>query len=111
MTRSELARLSFPPEMEARFVAMSGESRLTHFFISGMISLAVFNGFLIADWWLMPDVFLLDLSMRVVVTLTYSAFALWLMYTRRDFCLKQPTWFIEGVVVLTGLFAAVTWPW
>ncbi len=108
MSREHLARLRFPAEMEARFVALSAEPRLKHFVISGAIALLVYNGFLMADWFLMPDTFMLDVSLRIVVTMTYCAGVLWLLHVRRAFCLRQPVWFAEGLIVGTGVLAAAT---
>ena len=108
MSRGHLARLRFPAEMEARFAAMSAEQRLKHFVISGAIALLVYNGFLMADWFLMPDTFMLDVSLRIVVTMTYCAGVLWLLHTKRAFCLRQPVWFAEGLIVGTGILASAT---
>lgn len=106
--RRQLARLRFPRELEARFMAASAQQRMRQFCASGLIALLVYNAFLLADWLLVPDVFALDLVLRLCVMTPASLFGLWLVSHRRAFCLKQPSWFIEAMTVASGVLAAAT---
>jgi diguanylate cyclase (GGDEF)-like protein len=50
--------LQFPPHIEARFERDTGAARSRHLVITVLIGIAVYDGFLISDYRMLPDVFL-----------------------------------------------------
>lgn len=69
--------MRFPSELEREFQQAGLASRRTHILKSGFISLWIFNVFLVADYLLLPDVFVLALSMRLLVFTPLALLFLW----------------------------------
>lgn len=71
--------LKFPPALERQFLSQVA-LRLHYFTVSGFLSLIVFNGFLLVDYVMVPDVF--DQALLVRVGL-FTPFALTIQLTLR----------------------------
>lgn len=68
-----LPRLRFESaEDEHHFDKGSQASRLRHFLISGWVSLLIFNGFLVVDWLVSPDVFALGVLVRLMIFTSFG---------------------------------------
>ena len=99
----------FPRELEREFHQHGAQRRLRHLLISGVLSLLVFNGFLLTDWLIAPDVLQQAVQVRLglftpVALLVLGFAALW-----SDLVLKRlPTWFIESVVMISSVSAAAS---
>ena len=94
--------------MEARFAASRKEARLNHHLISGAVALAIYNVFLAVDPILVPDAVELGWRIRLLY-FTPPALLLLLgtMAFKKD-VLTLPGWFIDTVVMLTGIGAGVS---
>jgi diguanylate cyclase (GGDEF)-like protein len=101
--------MRFQHGMEQQFVRDGRDERLTHFLISGWLSLAVYNGFLLADYLMATDVFWFALRLRVLY-FSPVAVVLLLVAARRNSRLMQalPPWGIEWIVMSSGTAAAAT---
>ena len=74
-------RLTFMPDVEARYEAEIGPARRRHLITCGLVALALYNLFLLSDWRLVPDIFetavvvrlgiVTPISLLVVVSLLY----------------------------------------
>lgn len=101
--------MRFPPEMEAVFQQHGAPRRLRHLLISGVLSLLVFNGFLLADWLVAPDVLQQAVQVRLglftpVALLVLGFAALW-----TDWVLKRfPLWLVESIVMVSSVSAAAS---
>lgn len=96
------------PAMEARFAASRKEARLNHHLVSGAVALAIYNVFLAVDTILVPDAVELGWRIRLLY-FTPPALLLLLgtMAFKKD-VLALPGWFIDTVVMLTGIGAGVS---
>jgi diguanylate cyclase (GGDEF)-like protein len=65
-------RLGFPPEVEARFEAETGDRRSRSLIAGGLLSLAVFDLFLIVDLIERPEVMRVAIFWRLGVVTTYG---------------------------------------
>lgn len=101
-------RLRFEPELERQFHASVAPARLRHFTISGLIALVIYNGFLLADWLMVPDAFYIAALLRLGVITPMGIVVLLAIGRYQDFCLRQPIWFVETIVLMTGVCAAGT---
>ena len=99
--------MRFPARMERAFQQHGAAQRLRHLLVSGALSLLVFNGFLVADWLVAPDV--LQEAVKVRLGLFTPLFLLVLGFAALCFqwVIRQlPMWFIEGIVLMSSLCAA-----
>lgn len=100
--------LRFEAEVEARFKQATAHTRLRHVVANGWIALFVFNGFLLTDWLLLPDVFDLALVLRLGI-FTPLALALLAMGMAGLFGLiRLPEPLVEVSVLVITALAAVT---
>ena len=101
--------MRFQRDLEAQFRRDGKDARLTHFLISGWLSLAVYNGFLIVDYLMATDTFWLAVRIRVLYFSPVAA-ALLLLAARRESALMQrlPPAFIEWVILFSGVAAAAS---
>ena len=105
--------LRFDPELERRFEDDGVEQRLRHFVISGAICLVAYDGFLLCDWFMVPDVFATAVLIRLGVFTPLALllllaghlykFQVPLLHTLRDSINVR-----ETVVAATGLLSAIT---
>lgn len=104
-----LPRLRFDShEEERQFEKASQETRLRHFMISGWISLLTYNGFLVVDWLVSPDVFALGVLVRLMVFTSFGMATMLVARAYRHVILAMPSSFTEGMVILTGIMAALS---
>ncbi|RZI86791.1 MAG: diguanylate cyclase [Rubrivivax sp.] len=100
--------LKFPAALENEFLAQDPAQRVRHFLISGVISLLIFDGFLVADYLLIPDVFLTAVTLRLLVFTPLGAGALLVVWLNRDRPLMQSPVLLDAAVLFSGLLAAAT---
>ncbi len=100
--------MRFPGAMENDFLAKDPAQRVRHFVISGLISLLIYDGFLIADYLMIPDVFSMVAMMRLLIFTPVSLLVLFLMWLRRDHPAIQNPLVLDSLVLLSGLLAAAT---
>lgn len=99
----------FPPQLEEQFLRDGMPSRLRHFLISGLISLVIYNGFLLVDYLMARDVFSLAVELRLGFFTPISLSLLYLAWRRPQWVVRQlsPA-AVEGVVLASGLTAAAS---
>ncbi len=96
--------MRFPPRLEKQFLDDGAARRLRYFAISGALSLFMFNGFLIADYLMVPDVFWLAVKLRVFGFTPVALLLLLLPWLARDWVLKYiPPVVVECIVLGSGL--------
>lgn len=97
------------PEIERLFNESTAAARMQHFMVSGWVALLIYNLFLLVDWNIAPDVFLLALKLRlgVFTPLCIAALLLSVRYRRVLLTHLKPRW-VEYAIALTGLLAAIT---
>jgi len=96
-----LSRLRFPLPLESQFIHDSTPRRLRYILLSGVLSLFVFNGFLLADHLLAPDVFWLVFSLLVFLMHIVGVLMVPVFNTR----LILPMVLLIGATVLFTLMA------
>ena len=77
--------MTFPADLEDTFQRETLPDRERHFLVSGLISVLIYNGFLLADRLLIPDVFWLAALLRILV---FTPFSLLLLYLCWHFCIQ-----------------------
>ena len=100
--------MKFPAALEHEFLSQAPEQRLKHFLISGLIALLVYDGFLIADYLLIPDVFSVAVKLRLLIFTPLSLLILAWMWLNRTHPLVRHPLLLDAVSLLSGLLAAVT---
>lgn len=100
--------LRFPDELERAFLLNETPARLRHFLISGVISLLVYNGFLIVDYLMMPDVFWLSVWLRLLIFSPVCMLGLVLVWRYRHVAFWHEPRRIDQAVLASGLLAAGT---
>lgn len=100
--------MKFPATLEHQFLSQDPQQRLRHFIISGLISLMVYDGFLIADYLMIPDVFPIAVTLRLLIFTPISVVVLLLLWLNRDRPLAQHPVMLDSAVLVSGLFAAAT---
>jgi diguanylate cyclase (GGDEF)-like protein len=99
--------LRFPLDLERRFQSETLPRRRRHFLVSGIISLLVYNGFLVADYLMTPDVFVLGLLLRIGLFTPLSAAFLYLVYKGRlNWIDRHAPFLYDLLAVVGGLIAA-----
>ncbi|HIV72181.1 MAG TPA: GGDEF domain-containing protein [Candidatus Aquabacterium excrementipullorum] len=108
MTRG-LPRLQFDsPQDERLFDKGSQAARLRYFMISGWVSLLTYNGFLVVDWLVSPDVFALGVLVRLVVFTSFGMATMLIAQIYRHVLLALPSAATEGAIMVTGIMAALS---
>lgn len=108
MTRG-LPRLRFDSEHDERqFDKGSQEARLRYFMLSGWVSLLTYNGFLVVDWLVSPDVFALGVVVRLMVFTSFGMATMLLAWIYRHVVLALPSVATEGAIMVTGIMAALS---
>jgi diguanylate cyclase (GGDEF)-like protein len=72
--------MSFPAELEQAFQQDALPARERHFLISGLISLLIYNGYLLADLLMTPDVIWLAAQLRLLVFTPIALLSLFLFW-------------------------------
>lgn len=97
----------FPAALERQFVNDSAPRRLRYFLLSGLLSLFVFNGFLLVDYLMAPDVFWLAVKIRVGMFTPFAIIALLCVWLKRHSMSPQTSTLVgDYLVVISGAFAA-----
>jgi diguanylate cyclase (GGDEF)-like protein len=100
--------MKFPSALENDFLAQDPAGRLRHFMFSSVISLLIYNGFLIADYLMIPDVFTMAATLRLLVFTPLSLVALAVLWTGRNRPNANNPQMLDTTVLISGLFAAAT---
>lgn len=101
--------MAFPSDMEQQFQQDGAAARARHFLISGLISLLIYNGFLLADYLMARDVFWLALELRVLVFTPISLLALYVFHQGTLPWLRQaPPSIVDVLALLGGIGAAIS---
>jgi diguanylate cyclase (GGDEF)-like protein len=97
----------FPGGLEREFQRAGLEAKRAHIVKSGFISLLVFNVFLVADYLMLPDVFELALTLRLLVFTPLALIFLLTFQTGRVRSLAHATPLgLEAIAMVSGLAAA-----
>ncbi|MFT3856893.1 MAG: diguanylate cyclase [Aquabacterium sp.] len=101
--------LNFLGALEDQFLRDMLDARRRHFLFSGLVALLLYNGFLIADYLMTPDVFDLAIRLRLFY-LTPLALFLIFMGTRPNWAIVRntPPVMYEVIIVGFGLLAAAS---
>ena len=101
--------MRFPRDLEQEFVDDTLQRRRRHFLISGLVSLVIYNGFLLVDWLMARDVFWLALELRVMLFTPVSLLVIWALWRPDSVAARflPPEW-SEVFVLASGLIAALT---
>ncbi len=101
--------LRFPAPLERQFLADTLADRLRHFLISGLLALVLYNGFLIGDYLMAPDVFDLALRLRLFY-MTPAALVLIFLGTRTQWWIVRwvPPLGYEAIIMTMGVCVALT---
>lgn len=101
------ASLRFSSALEQRFLTEGAAARLRYLVLSGVLSLFVFNGFLVADHLMAPDVFELALKVRLGLFTPLAIGLLLVAWFGRDWALRTvPPVLVECLVLISAVFAA-----
>jgi hypothetical protein len=104
-----LSWLRFPPQLERQFLHDAAPQRLRYFMLSGVLSLLVFNGFLLADYLMAPDVFWVAVTVRLGLFTPVAIGVLLLPWLCSGWILRTvPPLVVEAVVLLSGVVAAAS---
>lgn len=102
-------RLRFESEDDEReFDLASQPARFRHFILSGWVSLIIYNGFLIVDWLVNPNVFALGSALRLGVFTSFGLATLLVAMVFRRVFLALPSVVTEITVLASGLLAALS---
>lgn len=101
--------LGMPETLEKRFVDEQITSRFSYLIRSGWLALVIFNGFLLVDWLLVPDVFWQAIFVRVVVFTPICLMILLISqyYIKPTFDQKTIHLLTDFITVATGWGAAI----
>lgn len=101
-----LSWMRFPARLEQQFLNDSAARRMRYFLFSGALALVVFNGFLLVDYLMAPDVFWLAVKVRLAWFTPLGLISLAAFWLGRDLTPKRiPPWAPELVVLASGVLA------
>lgn len=101
--------MRFPHTLERQFQHDGASRRLRYFIVSGLLSLLVFNGFLVVDYLMVPDVFEVALRLRLLwFTPIGILFLLVFWLLRRQVPRTIAPVVPELLVMLSGLLAGAS---
>lgn len=101
--------MTFPSDMERQFQRDGADARARHFLVSGLVSLFIYNGFLLADFLMAHDVFWLALELRLLVFTPISLLALYAFHTGAlPWLRKAPPSIVDVLALLGGVGAALS---
>jgi len=101
--------MTFPSDMEQQFQRDGADARARHFLISGLISLLIYNGFLLVDYLMARDVFWLALELRLLVFTPVSLLALYIFHKGALPWLRQaPPSIVDVLALIGGIGAAAS---
>ena len=109
MIDKSLSLMRFPARLEQQFLQDGVTQRLRYFIISGWLSLLVFNGFLLVDYLLAPDVIWLAVKVRLLYFTPVALVILMIGSLARGWVLQHlPPLLLECIVVGSGVAAAAS---
>ncbi len=98
----------FPAELEREFRQAGLAAKRAHILKSGYISLLIFNVFLVADYLMLPDVFMQALTLRLLVFTPFALLFLWMFQTAKTGALATVSSMgLELIAMVSGLAAAL----
>lgn len=101
--------MRFPGTMEHDFQRHGAARRLRHILFSGVLSLLVFNGFLLADWMIARDVFPQAVQVRLGLFTPVALLVMGFAWSWSDLVLRRiPMAVVEGMVLVSSVSAAVS---
>lgn len=101
--------MSFPTDLEQAFLQDRLAERERHFLVSGLISLLIYNGFLLADFLMARDVFWLAAQLRLLVFTPIALGSLYLFHKGiHPFKSLFPLVMVDVLALVGGVGAAVT---
>lgn len=100
--------LRFDGALESRFVEARASTRLQHFIGTGFLALFAFNFYLLSDRIMVPDVFEQALRLRLFVFTPVALGILAIAVRFKAWALRLPWWFIEGLVMMSGVTAGLS---
>lgn len=101
--------MKFPGALEQQFLLDLAEPRRRHFLISSLISLVVYNGFLVVDYLMTRDVFWLAVQLRILFFTPLALVFIYIIWRKRGvFIHSLPPASLEVIVVSGGLIAAAS---
>lgn len=100
---------TFPADLEEAFQRDALPQRERHFLVSGLISLLVYNGYLLADQLMIPDMFWLAALLRLLVFTPIALLSLFL-FSRgiHPFHRLMPLALVDVLMLLGGVGAAAS---
>lgn len=101
--------MRFPEALERHFVHSGAAMRLRYFVITGLLSLLVFDAFLMADYLAVPDVFALSVYLRLVWFTPMALIVILTGWLASGWVLRHiPPSLVELIVLVSGLAAAAS---
>ena len=101
--------MRFPGALEQRFLKDDARRRLRYCYLSGVLSLFVFNGFLFVDYLMLNDIFWLATQLRLLVFTPLAGLLLLTIWRAPEWVLRHiPPLAVEAIVLITGLSAAAS---
>ena len=92
-------RLAFSPELETRFEADVAEDRCRRIIRHNYVGLAIYNAFLLGDWFLVPDVFTVSVVLHLLVMTPIMGAVVCIMRRHPTARLRESV--LAGGIVLT----------
>ena len=101
--------MSFPTDLEEAFQRDALPARERHFLISSLISLLIYNGYLLADQLMIPDMFWLAAQLRLLVFTPIALLSLFLFWRGiHPFHRLMPLALVDVLMLLGGVGAATS---
>ena len=94
--------MSFPADLEQAFHQDARPARDRHFLVSGLISLLIYNGYLLADFLMTPDVIWLAAQLRLLVFTPIALLSLFLFWRGIHPFRRLLRWSLVDVLSLLG---------
>lgn len=101
--------MSFPSDLEEAFQRDALPARERHFLISSLISLLIYNGYLLADQLMIPDMLWLAAQLRLLVFTPIALLSLFLFWRGfHPFHRLMPLALVDVLMLLGGVGAAAS---
>ena len=99
--------LRFSPELEHTFEEHQQDYRMVYTTYCAAIGMVIYNGFLIADWQMLPDVFVESCIFRLGIVTPLAAVALFVRLRCKSFQLREALVSVMGVVCVAFMMKVV----
>jgi diguanylate cyclase (GGDEF)-like protein len=103
-----LSWMRFPATLEQSFLSDGAPRRLGYFLLSGLLSLFIYNGFLLVDYLMVPDVFWLAIKVRLAWFTPFATISLAVIWWRSTWLLQRGLHLTESLVLISGVLAAAS---